>query len=80
MVAPIRHVGEYGDLADEEALELHRLASDGMDALARLYAPQGYNVGWNLGAAPGPAPSTMSTCTSCLAGAATRTSCRCLLT
>ena len=49
MVAPIRHVGAYGGLTDEEALELHRLASAGMTALAQLYAPQGYNVGWNLG-------------------------------
>jgi ATP adenylyltransferase len=49
MVAPMRHVGEYGELTDEEALELHRLASAGMGALAETYAPQGYNVGWNLG-------------------------------
>jgi ATP adenylyltransferase len=49
MVAPIRHVGEYGELSDDEALELHRLASAGMGALAEVYAPQGYNVGWNLG-------------------------------
>ena len=53
MVAPIRHVGEYGDLTDEEALELHRLASAGMAALAQLDAPQGYNVGWNLGRSAG---------------------------
>ena len=43
----------YGDLTDEEALELHRLASDGMDALAQLDEPQGYNVGWNLGRSAG---------------------------
>jgi ATP adenylyltransferase len=49
MVAPVRHVGEYGELADEEVLELHRLASAGMGALAELYTPQGYNLGWNLG-------------------------------
>jgi ATP adenylyltransferase len=49
MVAPVRHVGEYGELSDEEALELHRLASAGMGALAETYAPQAYNVGWNLG-------------------------------
>jgi ATP adenylyltransferase len=49
MVAPIRHVGEFAELEDEEVLELHRLASAGMDALAQLYSPQGYNVGWNLG-------------------------------
>jgi ATP adenylyltransferase len=49
MVAPIRHVGEFGDLEEEEVLEVHRLASTGMGALAEAYAPQGYNVGWNLG-------------------------------
>jgi ATP adenylyltransferase len=49
MVAPTRHMGEYGDLDEEEVLELHRLASAGMGALAELYAPQGYNAGWNLG-------------------------------
>jgi ATP adenylyltransferase len=49
MVAPNRHVGEFGDLDDEEVLELHRLASAGIGALAETYGPQGYNVGWNLG-------------------------------
>jgi ATP adenylyltransferase len=49
MVAPIRHVGEYGELTDDEALELHRLASAGIGALSQVYAPQGYNLGWNLG-------------------------------
>jgi ATP adenylyltransferase len=49
MVAPIRHVGEFAELENDEVLELHRLASAGMGALAQLYSPQGYNVGWNLG-------------------------------
>jgi ATP adenylyltransferase len=49
MVAPNRHVGEFGELDDDEVLELHRLASSGMGALAQLYQPQGFNVGWNLG-------------------------------
>src|SRR5262245_42974627 len=49
MVAPYRHVGELGDLTDEEALEIHRLASQGMGALAQTYGPQGFNAGWNLG-------------------------------
>jgi ATP adenylyltransferase len=49
MVAPVRHVGEFGDLTDEEALEIHRLAERGIAALAETYAPQGYNLGWNLG-------------------------------
>ena len=49
MVAPLRHVGELGDLSDKEVLELHRLASQGLGALSATYAPQGYNLGWNLG-------------------------------
>jgi ATP adenylyltransferase len=49
MVAPVRHVGEFGELESDEVLELHRLASAGMGALAETYSPQGYNVGWNLG-------------------------------
>jgi ATP adenylyltransferase len=49
MVAPYRHVGEFSELGDGEALETHRLAAQGMAALAEVYGPQGYNVGWNLG-------------------------------
>jgi ATP adenylyltransferase len=49
MVAPYRHVGEFSELEDGEALEIHRLAAQGMGALAEVYGPQGYNVGWNLG-------------------------------
>ena len=49
MVAPFRHVGDFGELEDEEALEIHRLASQGIGALAETFAPQGYNLGWNLG-------------------------------
>jgi ATP adenylyltransferase len=53
MVAPTRHVGDYGDLTDEEVLELHRFASAGIGALAATYGPQGYNLGWNLGRVAG---------------------------
>ena len=49
LVAPLRHVGEYGALTDDEALEVHRLAAAAIEALAEAYSPQGYNVGWNLG-------------------------------
>ena len=53
LVAPLRHVGGYGDLDDREALALHRLAAAGMAALERIYAPQGFNLGWNLGRVAG---------------------------
>ena len=49
MVAPYRHAGEFEGLSDEEALEIHRLAGEGMGALAEVFSPQGYNLGWNLG-------------------------------
>jgi len=49
LVAPNRHLGDFAELTDEEALEVHRLGERGMAALAETYAPQGYNLGWNLG-------------------------------
>jgi ATP adenylyltransferase len=49
MVAPSRHVSELQSLTDEEALEIHHLASAGIDALGDLYEPGGFNLGWNLG-------------------------------
>jgi ATP adenylyltransferase len=53
MVAPNWHIGDFGELDNDEVLELHRLASSGMGALAQVYAPQAYNVGWNLGRVAG---------------------------
>ena len=49
MVAPYRHIGDFGELENEEALEIHQLAGQSLGALAAAYAPQGYNLGWNLG-------------------------------
>jgi ATP adenylyltransferase len=49
MIAPFRHVGEFGELENQEALEIHRLAAQALGALAATYRPQGYNLGWNLG-------------------------------
>jgi ATP adenylyltransferase len=53
MVAPNRHVGELGELADEEMTEIMRLARDGVGALARAMTPAGFNLGLNLGAVAG---------------------------
>ena len=53
LVAPHRHVGDFGLLADEEALEVHRFAAGGVDALRAEYAPHGHNLGWNLGRVAG---------------------------
>jgi ATP adenylyltransferase len=53
MTAPYRHIGEFSDLSDEEAVEIHRLAGQGTAALAELYEAQGFNLGWNLGRVAG---------------------------
>jgi ATP adenylyltransferase len=53
LVAPNRHESEFGDLTDEEALEVHRLAAQGIAALDQAYRPHGYNLGWNLGGIAG---------------------------
>src|SRR6059058_565746 len=49
MVAPRRHEGDFGELDAGEIVELHREAASGIGALAQLYQPQAYNLGWNLG-------------------------------
>jgi ATP adenylyltransferase len=53
MVASRRHVGRLADLADDEALEVHRLAVRAVSVLERVYGPDGFNLGWNLGRAAG---------------------------
>ena len=49
LVAPYRHGQNFGDLDDAEILEIHRLGAQGLEALAATYAPEGYNLGWNIG-------------------------------
>jgi ATP adenylyltransferase len=53
MVAPVRHLASLGDLGDEEALEVHRLAGAAVRALEDTYSPEGFNLGWNLGRVAG---------------------------
>ena len=53
LAAPARHVGSLAELTDEEALGLHRLAVAGVEALTRVYGPDGFNLGWNLGRVAG---------------------------
>jgi ATP adenylyltransferase len=53
MVAPYRHVGELSELSDDEALEIHTLATQGLAALRAVYGPEGFNLGWNLGRVAG---------------------------
>lgn len=53
MVAPVRHEADLTALSAAEAAEIHALTVTALDALRRVYAPDGFNVGWNLGAIAG---------------------------
>jgi ATP adenylyltransferase len=53
MVAPLRHEGDFAELDEREITEIHRLAGQSIGALAQAFAPQGYNLGWNLGRVAG---------------------------
>jgi ATP adenylyltransferase len=49
MVAPFRHAGDFGELATDEASEIHTLTTRALEALRAVYGPEGFNLGWNLG-------------------------------
>ena len=53
LVAPLRHLGDFGALTADEASDVHELAARGMDALRAEYAPHGFNLGWNIGRVAG---------------------------
>ncbi|HEY5159474.1 MAG TPA: HIT domain-containing protein [Gaiellaceae bacterium] len=49
LVAPIRHVGDLGELSAQEAAEIHSLSVRALEVLSALFQPDGFNIGWNLG-------------------------------
>ena len=53
LVAPYAHTGELAELGDETALAVHRLGVEAIEALRATYAPEGFNLGWNLGRVAG---------------------------
>jgi ATP adenylyltransferase len=53
MVAPSRHVGELHDLDAGELGELMEVTSKSVDIIKEAMAPDGFNVGMNLGAVAG---------------------------
>jgi ATP adenylyltransferase len=48
LVAPYDHGLNFENLDDALALEIHRLAAAGLRALRDVYAPEGFNLGWNI--------------------------------
>ena len=53
LVAPSRHLADFGALSLDEAAEVHSLAARGIDALRAEYEPHGFNLGWNIGRVAG---------------------------
>ena len=53
LVAPRRHVGDLAELSTGEVTSIHSLAVRGIASLRAAYAPQGFNLGWNLGRVAG---------------------------
>ncbi len=53
MVAPYRHIGEFKQLKDSEAVELFKLMKYSIRVLEKVLKPQGINIGMNLGRAAG---------------------------
>jgi ATP adenylyltransferase len=53
LVAPCRHESELDGLSDAEADDLMRATRRSVRAIKSAYAPDGMNVGMNLGAAAG---------------------------
>jgi len=49
MVAPLVHTARFDEARSEQLVEMMELAQRGMRALARLYRPEGFNMGMNLG-------------------------------
>ena len=53
LVLPLRHVAEIEDLSDEEYMDFSVVLRETVTALKKAYAPDGMNVGMNIGNAAG---------------------------
>ena len=53
MVAPFRHVGEFGALGADELAEVDALIARSIEVLGAEMQPHGYNLGMNLGRVAG---------------------------
>ena len=53
LVLPVRHTGDLEDLSAEEGAEIHALLQGSVRALREASAPDGFNVGLNLGRVAG---------------------------
>jgi len=53
MVCPYRHIPEYVDTTDAEAVEMAELTKKAITVIREVSQPEGFNIGMNQGAAGG---------------------------
>ena len=53
MIAPVRHIGAFELLNDDEVLTIHTLVRRAMKSISMTMKPQGYNIGINQGRVAG---------------------------
>jgi ATP adenylyltransferase len=53
LISPVRHIKNLEDLSDEEVNEIFSLVRRIIPILKKVYRPQGFNIGLNLGACAG---------------------------
>ena len=53
LVAPYRHIAELDGFTADEVAEMAALSARAVAALREVMAPQGFNIGYNLGEAAG---------------------------
>ena len=53
MVAPYRHLANYEDLNIDELVDIHTTVQNVISIMKEIFAPQGFNVGLNLGKTAG---------------------------
>jgi len=53
MICPYRHTSSMEDLNDEELLEHYQIVRRSITTLRRVFKPEGFNIGMNLGRTAG---------------------------
>jgi ATP adenylyltransferase len=49
MVAPYKHTGNFGELSEEEMLEISTMLKKWQEVIRKAMKPDGFNIGMNLG-------------------------------